>query len=70
MSARVRKLVVDELSFVFAQLHFDDAVVELLAYSFDFGERVFGLLFVLDVNFGHTLAGFDESAEDINIFPQ
>lgn len=58
------ELVVDERGFVFAQLHFDDAVVEFFALLFCPREFVFGLLFVVDVDFGETLTGFCEGMED------
>ncbi len=51
-------MVVDERGLVFAQLHFRNAVVEFFAGFLSFGELVFGLLFVVDVDFSETLAGF------------
>jgi hypothetical protein len=45
-------LVVDERGFVFAQLHFGDAVVEFLSFLFYLRELVFGLVLVVDVDFG------------------
>ena len=32
-----------------------------------FGERVFGLLFVVDVDFGKALTGADEGAENLEV---
>jgi hypothetical protein len=58
-------LVVDESGFVFAQLHFGDAVVEFLAFLLYFGELVFGLLFVVDIDFGEALARGNEGPEYI-----
>jgi hypothetical protein len=45
-------LAVDERRLVFAQLHFRDAVVEFFAGFLYFRELVFGLLFIVDVDFG------------------
>jgi len=51
-AAEGKELVVDECRFVFAQLHFGDAVVEFLSLLFHFRELVFGLLFVVDMDIG------------------
>jgi hypothetical protein len=61
-------LVANERGLVFGQFHFGDAIVELFAFLFDFRELVFGLLFVVDVDFGEALTGFDESTKHVNVF--
>lgn len=66
-SRQRKKAVVDERSFVFAQFHFLNVVVEFFSGFFSFRERVFGLVFVVDVNFGEALAGSYECAENIDI---
>jgi hypothetical protein len=48
------------------QFHFPDAVVEFFALLFDLLERVLRLLLGVDVDFGQTLAGSDEGAEDLD----
>jgi len=54
--AREREeLVVDERGFVLAQAHFGDAVVEFFSGLFGFGQRVFGLLLVMYMDFGEAL---------------
>ena len=51
-TAEGEELVVDERGFVLAQFHLRDEVVEFLAGFLSFGERIFGLLLVVDVNIG------------------
>jgi hypothetical protein len=61
-------LVIDERAFVFAQFHLCDVVVELLAGLLGSGQRAFGVLLVLDVNFGKPLASFHKRAEHLDSF--
>ena len=61
------ELVVDERSLVLAQAHLGDAVVEFFSRFFGFGELVFGLLFVVDVDFGQALADADEGPENFDV---
>ena len=63
-AAQGQELVVYERSFVFAQLHFGDAVVELFAFLLYFRELVLCLFLVVDVDFGKALTGFGEGAEE------
>jgi hypothetical protein len=60
-----QETVVGALSFVFAQFHFFDTVVEFFSFFLGFDQRVFGLLFVVNMNFGEPLAGFHECTENI-----
>ena len=55
------KPVVSERRLIFAQFHFFAAIVEFFPGLFGLGERVFRLLFVVNVDFSETLAGADES---------
>ena len=64
MPERVRNWLSGEGCFIFAQPHFADAVVEFFSRLLGLDERVFGLLFVVDVDFGEALPGADECAEE------
>jgi hypothetical protein len=50
------------------QLHPGDAIVELFALLFDFREGIFGLLFIVDVDFAEALADFRQRSENFKIF--
>ena len=57
-----QEVVVDECGLVFAEAHLLDAAVEL-GLGFDALQRIFGLLLVVDVEFGQLLARGGEGAE-------
>lgn len=59
-AAEGEEVVVFEFRFVFAQAHLFDAEVEGEVGVFVVGERVLGLLFVVDVDVGEALAGLNE----------
>jgi len=61
-AGRGEEVVVNERSFVFAEAHLLYAPVQLSL--FDAFQRIFRLLFVVDVEVGETAASVDESPED------
>jgi hypothetical protein len=55
------------MRFVFAQLHFCDAVVEFFAFLFYLRPLVFGLLLVVDMDLGESLFCLAERVEDVRV---